>query len=227
MIAPLKSLGLKHVVTAILLFCIASSARADFISATFGVPTADQGSWAYSKSAGVGHGNSTIYQPLIADWSAAVFQGYVHEADGPNGWDTVGAGTHDEDTIYVFKTFFLSQLDLIIPTHFNGDDGHSLYINGNLIAGAGFGVQFDFNLVLTANTPLMIEIGNYNGLGAMAVSFHRQDSNFGFGAEPGVMINAVGNFSAVPEPETIRLTGLGIVGLICSVVRRRRLRKRQ
>lgn len=198
--------------------------RADFIISTFGVPISDNGSWAYSKSVGVGHGNDISYQPLIADWSGADFQGYVHQGSGEfpgigGYWHTVGAGTHDEDTIYVFTTYMMSQSDVIIPIHFDGDDGHSVYIDGVLVGGGGFAVQVDFDLHLSANVPVHIEIGDYNGPGAMAVQFFKQGSSVSLDREPGLLINADGNFTAVPLPSAIALlltcmpVGLGLMHL--------------
>jgi hypothetical protein len=139
-----------------------------------------------------------------------VLQGYVFS--GPNGqWGTTGAGTHDEDTIYVFQTYAISTTTQVIPLYFDGDDGHSLYVNDVLIGGGGFGAEVYFNLSMTAQVPIKIDIGDYNGPGAMGVELQRQDDTLKIDSTPGVTLNAADNFAAVPEPSAFALLGSGAV----------------
>src|SRR4051812_13617108 len=90
-----------HLVAVALVALDPAPASAGWIVSTYGTGT-PVGSWAHLEAAGVGHGNSTTYTPLRADWAGAVFQGYV-ASDASGSWNTIGAGTHDEDTIYVFR----------------------------------------------------------------------------------------------------------------------------
>jgi hypothetical protein len=193
---------------------IVSPAKADWILSTYGSGT-PKDSWAYSKLVGAGHGNSSFYQPLRADWAGAVFQGYVH-SDPTGAWNTIGAGTHDEDTIYVFKTYAISNRNQTIGLHFDGDDGHSLYVNNVLIGGGGFGAKVDFNLFLKAGVPVKIEMGDYNGPGPMGVELQGQIDGLKIESTPGVSINAT------PEPTSFALFVVGLVPCLLMLARHQR-----
>jgi hypothetical protein len=193
------------------------AAKGDFITTKFGSGT-PVGSWAYSKAEGVGHGNDTTYMPVLNDWSPAVFQGYVYRL--PEVWNTVGSGIHDEDTIYVFRTFAMSTSDITIPMRLGGDDGHSIYINDVFVGGGGFAANIDFDLFLAAGVPTKIELGNYNGPGAMIADLHRRDNGLRLEDTAGVSVNAELNASVVPEPTSLTLLVIGSCGLVLERVRR-------
>jgi hypothetical protein len=211
---------------ALLAFALANGgARADFIVSNYGSAT-PEGAWAYSTRPNVGKGNSTTYIPFRPDWAGlATFQGYVN-SDAIGGWNNAFSGENDADTIYVFQTYVRADTTVTIPMFFTGDDGHALYVNDTLVASGPFGTFHLFDLVLAEGTPVKLEIADYNGPGPMGTRLQRLDNLLKIESVPGITIDALEQFPAVPEPSSAGIFLGGGLLLAAYAVRgmRRRVR---
>ena len=96
-------------------------------------------SWAYSQLIESNPNDSTYYPTTTNEYGLATFEGYVTYEDGGGS----GPLIVDEsgDTGYqVVTTWVMSASNQTINLVFNGDDGHSLFIDGQFVGGAGFGI---------------------------------------------------------------------------------------
>jgi len=185
-------------------------------------------SWSYSELTNAGHGQSTTYFPTsTSDFASAVFQGYVRydpEMVPSVGWQGTGA----QDSFQIFSTYVLSTITQTIALQIDGDDGHSLLVNGALVAGGGFASIDNYSLSLTANVPVNLILAGYNGPGGWNVGIWQTQPVYQAPFDdtiPGIEINANGVFST-PEPSSVVLWTTG--GLTAfSLVSARRLRRRR
>ncbi len=167
-------------------------------------------SWSYSTLSNAGHGQSTTYYPTsTSDFASAVFQGYVRydpEMVPSVGWQ----GSGDQDSFQVFTTYVLSTTTQTIPIQIDGDDGHSLFVNGSFVAGAGFAVIANYSLSLTANILVELTLVDYNGPGSWNVGIWQTNPYQAPFDDtiPGIQINADGVF-ATPEASSLVLLMTG------------------
>jgi hypothetical protein len=183
-------------------------------------------SWSYSTLSNAGHGQSTTYYPTSTSaFASAVSQGYVRydpEMVPAVGWQ----GSGDQDSFQVFNTYVLSTMTQTIPIQIDGDDGHSLFVNGSFVTGGGFAVIANYSLSLTANIPVELTLVDYNGPGGWNVGIWQTQPVYQAPFDntiPGIEINANDVFST-PEPTsiTLLLSGFLAIGGFRLVRRRRR-----
>jgi hypothetical protein len=125
-------------------------------------------SWAYSQLIESNPNDSTYYPTTTNEYGLATFEGYVTYEDGGGS----GPLIVDEsgDTGYqVVTTWVMSASNQTINLVFNGDDGHSLFIDGQFVGGAGFGIPVSNTVVFAANTPRKFELADYNSAGGWGV----------------------------------------------------------
>jgi hypothetical protein len=176
-----------------------NSAVAGLVPTSFtGTP---QGSWSYSEQANAGHGQSISYFPTTsAEFQGAVFQGFVTYNAGTPASYWFGQGF---DSFQIFSTSVQSPVAMTLPLILGGDDGHSLFINGQFVGGGGFGDNgVSFDLTLQPGVPVQIVIAGYNGPGPFAFDLGLRP-NFDPVLEnvPGLLLNANGIFPAITAPE--------------------------
>jgi serine/threonine protein kinase len=161
------------------------------------------GSWRYSELAqSVGSG-ITYYPSSTNEWAPAVFRGYVVFADNLNAgpWiedDNGGPGYQ------ILTTWLRSDTDRSLNLVFGGDDGHSLFVDGQFVGGAGFGVIVSNMVSLRANVPRKLELAVYNAIGGWGAYIGRGPfSDWGkhnwtnlLNTVPGLSLNADGFPSA-------------------------------
>jgi len=200
------------------------SAGAGILNATDVFTSDPAGAWSYSERLNAMKGQSISYFVTNpADFQSATFQGYVVPDPSllPGAWQGNGF-----DSIQLFETFAVSNVAQTVPVRLGGDDGHSLFIDDTLVGGGGFGVPVNHSLVFQANVPVKIQLVGYNGPGGWAFGFGEALASAAQGIDraiddiPGITIHATGNFSAVPEPSSLALFGIGVAGLVHA--RRRR-----
>jgi hypothetical protein len=194
--------------------------HADPILTTFGSGT-PQGSWAYSTAIAVGKGNSISYIPLKSDAIGLTFQGYVFYPGG-TGWLNSSNAYFDEDTIRVFRTYVLSDTNMVLPLAAGIDDGHSIYVNDVFADGDPFGIGSAAIANLKAGVPTKIELLGYNGPGPSQFLIVRGDNFQPIESTSGLRINADGVFAAVPEPSTFIIFSVVLGAGLASFAKYRR-----
>ena len=96
---------------------------------------------------------------------------------------------------------------MTIPLIWNGDDGHSVFVNGIFVGGGGFAEEVLFNLTVNPDAPVKLEVVGYNGPGPFVFQLLRSDTNLPLTSTPGVTINA-----SVPE------TGGTLFSLVTAII---------
>jgi hypothetical protein len=189
-------------------------------------PTSTNDLWAYSYlDSDPNIYGSSFYHTQLAQFSSAVYQGYVTGTEGQ--WLTVDsfglASTEDFQTTHVFETFITSDVSQTVIISASGDDGHSIFVDNAFLAGGGYAVTATGTLEMTANTPYLLTFvgANYAGGRAFWLSmkggFDPESETY---AWSGSVSDAQDiSMNAVPEPSSTALLGLGGLALI---LRRRR-----
>jgi hypothetical protein len=214
----LTGFGFPSILLVALLFLGAAGdvVKADQITNTYGTGTPVM-SWAYYNLLNVGKiGTYWTYYPFQADYSNAVFQGYVSTpADGI--WGPV-YDFADQDGIFVFRTNVLSSVDQTISLNFGGDDNATAYVNGvfqdysHIFTKGGH-----LDLSLTAGIPVSLEIAIYNGPDGWVLGLTRADGQNLLGNDSTITINTV------PEPASIFLIAVALAGLAAGAYKKRGL----
>ena len=181
-----------------------TAALADQITDVYGVVRPED-AWAYFKFPNAGHGFDTTYVPTRSDVLNAQFLGFVRTP--ANGAWGGAAFNDDEDTVFVFATMVRSTNPVTIPLVWNGDDGHSVFVNGIFVGGGGFAEEVLFNLTVNSDAPVKLEVVGYNGPGPFVFQLLRSDTNLPLTSTPGVTINA-----SVPE------TGGTLLFVVISII---------
>src|SRR4029077_14268003 len=119
----------------------------------------------------------------------------------------------------IFSTSMQSSIAQTIIIAINGDDGHSLFVDGVFRGGGGFASTPTFNLSFTPGQIHQVTVAGYNGPAnwvfdiGVAISVPLPGSNPQFSSTlenvPGIRLNADGIFPAatVPEPASWLLFG--------------------
>lgn len=130
------------------------------------------GSWRYSELVVPIPKNSRYYPISTNEYAAATFRGMVvfrectgfiysdPPASGPAIFDEWGNLGYQ-----IFTTWFLSATNRSLNLVFTGDDGHSLFVDGQFVAGAGFGPIVSNTVDFQANVPRKLELAMYNSIG--------------------------------------------------------------
>lgn len=181
-------------------------------------------SWSYSEMNNAGHGIDTSFYPTsTSEFQNASFQGYVTydpaiSKPGDGSVPHYFYGPSGDDTYQIFTTYIESQSNLTLTIRFDGDDGHSLFVNDVFETGGGFGVALDETLSLQAGVPVKITLAGHNGPGpwAFGIGLPLSTANISgpLDAVSGLQMNANGDFSTVPEPSSMLLFGTAAFVLV-------------
>lgn len=185
--------------------------------------TADPvGAWKYYyQDGGPGHFDPAYFSTSLTDVSGATFEGMVVYNSIDSGSGVFGPGYEPSGSTYrVFTTYLTSATDQTIRLGIAGDDGHSLFVNGNFAAGAGFGGTFAspnafYDLPLTAGVEVLISLVGHDAYGGSWVFGITDPASY-----RGITLSAV---STVPEPSSLMLFGIGALTVAGRAIRRRRV----
>lgn len=183
-------------------------------------PTSTTNLWEYS----VADSDSTTipsysaYATSTAHYASVVSQGFV---SGDVGYtqDNFSNSVGDYKSIHTFGTWLISDFDQTIQLLFGGDDGHSLFVDGSFVGGAGFGINVIVDIDLLANQAIYLELVGYNNSGTWGFGIRDNVETQLVENIDGLRMDAVGAF--VPTPATGLLLVAGVLGL-----RQRARRKR-
>jgi len=129
------------------------------------------GSWRYSELI-VPQPQSPTYFPTSAvEFATSSFRGYVSYVDcggwfdpktdaGPAIFDTFGNQGYQ-----IFSTWILSNTNRTLNLAATGDDGHSLFVDGQFMVGGGQAEIISATVTLTAHVPRELTLAVYNSIG--------------------------------------------------------------
>jgi hypothetical protein len=157
------------------------------------------GAWSYSELLADNPNPTTYFPTTTNEFSAATFQGYVT-------WGDEGASgplifSYDYNLGYqIFSTWVESAVTTNLNLAFNGDDGHSLFVDGQFICGGGFGLAESNTVAFVAGDPRQLILADYNSLGGWGAylgqgpwtGYGEQNWNNLLEVTPGITLNANG-----------------------------------
>ncbi len=170
------------------------------------------GSWRYSELVKSSPYDTTYFPTSTVEYAHAVFRGYMtfkNTSQGPLIHDNLGNTGYQ-----ILTTWVKSSTNQTLRLVFNGDDGHTLFVDGEFMGGNGFSIATSNSVPLLANVPRKLELAIYNSLGGWAgyIGFgpwigyvHDNWSNL-LEKTQGLLINADGfsqpynNISTNPNP---------------------------
>lgn len=178
-----------------------------------------EGAWSYSFQT-EGIGDNPFYVPHLSDLTNAVFQGYTIDAT-PLPESFGGVPPYSQAfSFHLFETNVMSRIDQTVAVQLDGDDGHSLYVDGLFVGGGGYGVPVNYDLHFSAGVPINLKIVGYNGPGNWSYFLKETNDNLGLqlSAVPGIRMNAV----AIPEGSSLLLSSIPVFALVVWAFSRKR-----
>ncbi len=218
----------------ILLLGIASTSQSTTIKGTIETnPLSKDGLWAYSylsKNAEIS--NRDFIYDSYNGLPDVEFKGYVTGNNGPwaDSFIKDENAPSDTNSTHIFETYLISNTNQTVRITLGGDDGHSIFINESFQGGAGWHyvngklvpITVSQDLSMIADTPYKVSfvLNNFGGPWHANFGLGLLDENDNytgslFAPAPNVSMNAIGDFTATPtpEPNTMILFGIGLLGL--------------
>ena len=171
------------------------------ISSAMTVAALPEGAWAYSTLSTVA-GDLNYFPTQESEFSSASFVSYMTYDSIFNGW-FMQRSFSAPSGFHVFTTWVTSSQDQTISFINGGNDGHSLFIDGTFLGGAGFGVDSTGNFSLATGVPRRLTLVTHNSGGDWHANLFTNPS------QDRVIENTPGlSISAIPEPSTFMMIWL-------------------
>ena len=127
--------------------------------------TGHNGAWKYSwKDASRKSTQWYVYNS--EELSGFKNDGYVTYSKEYPGWFLGNSGLK----LRMYETWVTSSTDVTLSMRSGGDDGHSVFIDGVCVDGAGFGVNIFPDMVLKAGIPRHLRLISYNAIGGWHIN---------------------------------------------------------
>jgi hypothetical protein len=182
-------------------------------------PVSTENLWEYSYQTGV-YLSSGQYVTDPSQFASATHQGYVVGDTHPTSttvdfFSSMGV-SGDNYTAHVFSTYIMSTIDQTLSFVFDGDDGHSLFLDGVFLDGGGYSIDGYANITMLANTSYNLTFVGTNATGPWSWWINCLECEYGLSSGSNILMNAADDFDtggAIPEPATLALMVLGLVGI--------------
>ena len=153
-------------------------------------PASTENYWKTSSFLGSAEGST--YVPELSEFDGKPSAGYVSDASvigvtfppsfpNPLLWE-IFSGGDDSDNRFLYSTYIKSDRPQTLEIVIAGDDGHSLYVDGVLVGGGGFGVGVVFDLDLAADEAVKLDLVGANAGGPW---------NFQIGVDQQVLVEGI------------------------------------
>jgi len=202
-------------------FVVSMQASATFLAGESVVinPASTENLWEYSYQTGV-FISSSSYVTNTSQFASAVHQGYVigdtHPTSTTVDYFSSGGVSGDSNTAHVFSTYIMSTVDQTLNFVFDGDDGHSLFLDGVFLDGGGYSIDGYASVTMLGNVSYNLEFVGTNRSGPWSWWINCTECEYGLSSGDNILMNAADDFNGsgtIPEPATLTLMGLGLAGI--------------
>jgi len=139
--------------------------------------------------------SATWYASNAGELSGVTFGGYATYDSANPGRFRMSSG----NLFRVYETWVESETDVTLSLRLNGDDGHSIFVDGLFVVGGGFNEAYQPDIDLVAGTPRRLQLTSNNAGGPWYVHCDARIGDVGDRVPlediPGVTIHAEGQFS--------------------------------
>ena len=155
------------------------------------------GAWRFSSKARMSS-STAWYASSTGELAGVTFDGYVTYGPEAAGWFLDGAG----GDFKVFETWVRSDADVTVWIRSGGDDGHSVFVDGEFLAGGAMGETLNLAVEMDAGHSRHVLLTSNNALGGWHVNCRARTSETNdyvvLEDIPGLSIHAEGVFPALP-----------------------------
>jgi hypothetical protein len=183
------------------------------------VPATTENMWSYSMvDSYSGVTSHDWYATSISQLAGGSHLGYVEGSANYSDRDYF-RGPSGFQSLHVFDTYIMSTFDQSLTLYIDGDDGHSLFIDGSFVGGGGFNANVRPTINLLANTAYHLTLAgaNYGGPYVLHIGLDVGTNNMYGGtidSVAGIVMNAdINDLTPVPVPASMFLFSAGIAGL--------------